>query len=195
MYENFVCCELKLCDVCYTFSINLLILKKNIMAKLTLKGAPVNTSGYLPAIGSKAPDFNLVKSDLSYLKLSDLKGKKVVLSIFPSQETGTCSASIRRFNLIAAGKKDVMVLGISKDLPFAHKRFCEAEGITNVVTLSGYRDQEFGKLYGVDVFDGAFAGLYARSVVIVDENGKVVYTQLVSEMANEPDYEDVLAAL
>jgi thiol peroxidase len=88
-----------------------------------------------------------------------------------------------------------MVLGISKDLPFAHKRFCEAEGITNVVTLSGYRDQEFGKLYGVDVFDGAFAGLYARSIVIVDENGKVVYTQLVSEMANEPDYEDVLAAL
>ena len=165
------------------------------MAKLTLKGAPVNTSGYLPAVGSKAPDFNLVKSDLTNLKLSELKGKKVILSIFPSQETGTCSASLRRFNKIAAGKKDVMVLGISKDLPFAHKRFCESEGISNVVTLSGYRDQEFGKLYGVDVFDGAFGGLYARSVVIIDETGKVVYTQLVSEMANEPDYEDVLAAL
>ena len=165
------------------------------MAKLTLKGEPVTSSGNLPAIGSKAPDFKLVKSDLSDLKLSDLKGKKVILSIFPSQETGTCSASIRKFNQLAAGKKNVIVLGISKDLPFAHKRFCESEGITNVVTLSGYRDQEFGKSYGVDVLDGAFGGLYARSVVIVDENGKVVYTQQVSEMANEPDYEEVLAAL
>jgi thioredoxin-dependent peroxiredoxin len=165
------------------------------MAKLTLKGEPVNSSGNLPAIGSKAPDFKLVKSDLSYLKLSDLRGKKVILSIFPSQETSTCSASIRRFNQLAAGKKNVMVLGISKDLPFAHKRFCESEGIANVVTLSGYRDQEFGKLYGVDVLNGVFGGLYARSVIIIDENGKVVYTQQVSEMANEPDYEDVLAAL
>lgn len=165
------------------------------MAKLTLKGEPAKSSGNLPAIGSKAPDFNLVKSDLSNLKLSDLKGKKVILSIFPSQETGTCSASLRKFNQIAAGKKNVMVLGISKDLPFAHKRFCESEGIANVVTLSGYRDQEFGKSYGVDVLNGAFGGLYARSVIIVDENGKVVYTQQVSEMANEPDYDAVLAAL
>jgi thiol peroxidase len=165
------------------------------MAKLTLKGEPVNSSGNLPAIGSKAPDFNLVKSDLTNLKLSELKGKKVILSIFPSQETGTCSAQIRRFNKIAAGKKNVMVLGISKDLPFAHKRFCESEGITNVVTLSGYRDQEFGKLYGVDVLNGVFGGLYARSVIIIDENGKVVYTQQVPEMANEPDYDEVLAAL
>ncbi|HAM10426.1 MAG: lipid hydroperoxide peroxidase [Bacteroidetes bacterium GWE2_41_25] len=165
------------------------------MAKLTLKGAPVTISGNLPAIGSKAPDFKLVKSDLSYLKLSELKGKKVVLSIFPSQETGTCSASIRRFNRIAGGKKDVMVLGISKDLPFAHKRFCDSEGITNVVTLSGYRDQEFGKLYGVDVLDGVFGGLYARSVIIINETGEVVYTQLVSEMANEPDYDAALEAL
>ena len=165
------------------------------MAKLTLKGSPVTISGNLPAIGSQAPDFKLVKSDLSYLKLSDLKGKKVVLSIFPSQETGTCSASIRRFNQIAAGKKDVIVLGISKDIPFAHKKFCESEGITNVVTLSGYRDQEFGKLYGLDILDGIFGGLYARTVIIIDETGKIVYTQQVSEMANEPDYEDVLAAL
>jgi thioredoxin-dependent peroxiredoxin len=165
------------------------------MAKLTLKGEPVTSSGNLPAVGSKAPDFKLVKSDLSDLKLSELKGKKVILSIFPSQETGTCSASLRRFNQIAAGKKNVMVLGISKDLPFAHKRFCESEGITNVVTLSGYRDQEFGKLYGVDVLNGAFGGLYARSVIIIDEKGVVVYTQQVSEMANEPDYDAVLAAL
>ena len=165
------------------------------MAKLTLQGAPVNTSGYLPAIGSKAPDFNLVKSDLTNLKLSDLKGKKVILSIFPSQETGTCSAQIRRFNKIAAGKKDVMVLCISKDLPFAHKRFCESEGIANVVTLSGYRDQEFGKSYGVDTLDGPFAGLYARSIVIVDENGLVTYTEQVPETAQEPDYDAALAAL
>jgi thioredoxin-dependent peroxiredoxin len=165
------------------------------MAKLTLKGAPATSSGSLPAVGSMAPEFKLVKSDLSYLKLSDLKGKKVILSIFPSQETGTCSAQIRKFNQLATGIKDVIVLGISKDLPFAHKRFCEAEGITNVVTLSGYRDQDFGKSYGVDVLDGNFGGLYARSIVIVDETGKVKYTQQVSEMANEPDYEAVLAAL
>jgi thioredoxin-dependent peroxiredoxin len=165
------------------------------MAKLTLKGEPATSSGSLPVIGTNAPDFKLVKSDLTYLKLSDLTGKKVILSIFPSQETGTCSASLRRFNQIAAGKKNVIVLGISKDLPFAHKRFCESEGIANVVTLSGYRDQEFGKWYGVDVLEGAFAGLYARSVIIVDEKGKVVYTQQVSEMANEPDYDEVLNAL
>ena len=165
------------------------------MAKLTLKGEPVTSSGNLPAVGSKAPDFNLVKSDLSNLKLSDLKGKKVILSIFPSQETGTCSASLRRFNKIAAGKKNVIVLGISKDLPFAHKRFCESEGIANVVTLSGYRDVEFGKSYGVDVLNGIFGGLYARCVIIVDETGKVTYTQQVIEMANEPDYDAVLAAV
>ena len=165
------------------------------MANFTLQGVPTHLSGQLPKVGSKAPDFNLVKSDLSKLKLSDLKGKKVVLSIFPSQETGTCSASLRRFNKIAASKKDVVVLGISKDLPFAHKRFCESEGIANVITLSGYRDQEFGKSYGIDVLDGAFGGLYARTVIIVDETGKIVYTQQVTEMANEPDYDEVLAAL
>ena len=165
------------------------------MAKITHGGAPVNTSGTLPAIGSKAPDFKLVKSDLGYLTLSELKGKKVILSIFPSKETGVCSASIRKFNVMAAGKKNTMVLGISKDLPFAHKRFCEAEGIANVVTLSGYRDQAFGKAYGVDTLDGPFAGLYARSVVIVDETGKVIYTEQVPETAQEPDYEAALAAV
>ena len=119
----------------------------------------------------------------------------MILSIFPSQETGICSASIRKFNQLAAGKKNVMVLGISKDLPFAHKRFCESEGITNVVTLSGYRDQEFGKSYGVDILDGPFGGLYARSIVVVDEKGKVVYTEQVPETAQEPDYDAALAAL
>ena len=165
------------------------------MSKITLKGNPVKISGNLPAKGSKAPDFKLVKSDLSHLKLSELKGKKVILSIFPSQETGVCSASIRKFNQLAAGKKNTIVLGISKDLPFAHKRFCESEGISNVVTLSGYRDQEFGKSYGVDTLDGPFAGLYARSIVIVDENGLVTYTEQVPETAQEPDYDAALAAL
>jgi thioredoxin-dependent peroxiredoxin len=165
------------------------------MAKVTLLGAPVNTSGNLPAVGSKAPDFNLVKSDLTNLKLSELKGQKVLLSIFPSQETGTCSASIRKFNQLAAGKENVTVLGISKDLPFAHKHFCESEGIKNMITLSGYRDQAFGKAYGVDTLDGMFGGLYARSIVIVDENGNVAYTEQVQEMSHEPDYEAALAAL
>jgi thiol peroxidase len=170
-------------------------LEKKVMAKITHGGAPVNTSGNLPAVGSKAPDFNLVKSDLKNLKLSELKGKKVLLSIFPSQETGICSASIRKFNQLAAGKQNVVVLGISKDLPFAHKHFCESEGIANVVTLSGYRDQEFGKSYGVDTLDGPFAGLYARSIVVVDETGKVIYTEQVPETAQEPNYEAALAAL
>ena len=174
---------------------NITNFKKKIMAKITHGGAPVNTSGNLPAKGSKAPDFNLVKSDLTNLTLSELKGKKVILNIFPSQETGTCSASIRKFNQLAAGKQNVLVLGISKDLPFAHKRFCESEGITNVITLSGYRDQEFGKSYGVNTLDGPFAGLYARSIVIVDENGTVVYTEQVPETAQEPDYDAALAAL
>jgi len=119
----------------------------------------------------------------------------VILSIFPSQETGICSASIRKFNQLAAGKKNVIVLGISKDLPFAHKRFCESEGIANVITLSGYRDQAFGKAYGVDTLDGPFAGLYARSIVIVDETGKVIYTEQVPETAQEPNYDAALAAL
>ena len=165
------------------------------MAKITHGGAPVNTSGNLPAIGSIAPDFKLVKSDLTNLTLSELKGKKLILSIFPSQETGVCSASIRKFNQLAAGEKNVVVLGISKDLPFAHKHFCESEGITNVVTLSGYRDQGFGKSYGIDTLDGPFGGLYARSIVVIDENGKVVYTELVPETAQEPDYNAALAVL
>ena len=165
------------------------------MAKVTLKGEPVTTSGKLPAIGTKAPDFKLVKSDMGFLSLSDLKGKKVILNIFPSVETGTCSAAMRKFNQLAAGKSNTLVLGISKDLPFGHKRFCAAEGITNVITLSGYRDTSFGKAYGVNVLNGLFEGLYARCVVVINEKGTVVYTQQVQEMAEEPDYEPVLAAL
>ncbi len=169
--------------------------EKKSMAKITLKGNPVNTSGNLPAKGSKAFDFNLVKSDLSTLSLSNLKGKKLILNIFPSLDTSVCATSVRKFNQIAADKKNIMVLAISKDLPFAHGRFCSTEGITNVITLSGFRDSSFGKAYGIDIIDGPLAGLYARSIVVVDETGKVIYTQLVSEITLEPDYAAALNAL
>ena len=165
------------------------------MAKITLHGNPVNTSGSLPVKGSKAPDFKLVKSDLGSLSLSELKGKKIILNIFPSLDTSVCATSVRKFNQLAAGKENVTVLGISKDLPFAHGRFCSTEGITNVVTLSGFRDNDFGKAYGVDIIDGPLAGLYARSIVVVDENSNVIYTELVPETTQEPDYDSALAAL
>jgi thiol peroxidase len=165
------------------------------MTKITLKGNPINTSGNLPAKGSKAPNFTLVKSDLTNLSLSELKGKKLILNIFPSLDTSTCATSVRKFNQLAAGKTNTVVLAISKDLPFAHGRFCSTEGITNVTTLSGFRDSAFGKSYGIDIIDGPLAGVYGRSIVVVDENGKVTYTQLVPEITQEPDYDSALAAL
>jgi thioredoxin-dependent peroxiredoxin len=165
------------------------------MAKITLKGNPVNTSGNLPAKGTKAPDFTLVKSDLGNLSLSELKGKKVILNIFPSLDTAVCATSVRKFNVMASGKANTAVLGISKDLPFAHGRFCSTEGISNVITLSGFRDSAFGKAYGVDTVDGPLAGLYARSIVVIDEKGNVAYTELVPETTDEPDYESAIAAL
>lgn len=165
------------------------------MAKITLKGNPVNTSGNLPQKGSIAPGFSLVKSDLGSLTLADLKGKKLILNIFPSLDTSVCAMSVRKFNELAAGKPNVTVLAISKDLPFAHGRFCTTEDIKNVVTLSGFRDSSFGKAYGVDIIDGPLAGLYARSVVVIDENGKVAYNQLVPETTTEPDYDASLASL
>jgi len=165
------------------------------MAKITLKGNPVNTSGNLPAKGSIAPEFKLVKSDLSNLSLSELKGKKLILNIFPSLDTSTCATSVRKFNQMAAGRLNTVVLAISKDLPFAHGRFCTTEGITNVTTLSGFRDSAFGKAYGIDIIDGPLAGLYGRSIVVVNEKGKIVYTELVPEITHEPDYDSALAAL
>lgn len=165
------------------------------MAKITLKGNPVNTAGNLPAKGSQAPDFNLVKSDLGSLSLSELKGKKVILNIFPSLDTSVCATSVRKFNQLAAGKSNVKVLAISKDLPFAHGRFCSTEGIENVITLSGFRDSSFGKAYGLDITDGPLAGLYSRCIVVVDENGKVLYNQQVPEITQEPDYDAALASL
>jgi thiol peroxidase len=168
---------------------------KKVMAKITLKGNPINTSGNLPVKGSKAPEFTLVKSDLAKLSLSELKGKKLIMNIFPSLDTSVCATSVRKFNKLAAGKTNTLVLAISKDLPFAHGRFCTTEGITNVVTLSGFRDSAFGKSYGIDIIDGPMAGLYARSIVAVDEKGNVIYTQLVPEIVEEPDYDAALAAL
>lgn len=165
------------------------------MAQITFKGNPVNTSGDLPVKGSISPDFSLVKSDLGSHTLSELKGRKVILNIFPSLDTSVCATSVRKFNQLASGKDDVTVLAISKDLPFAHNRFCSTEGIKNVVTLSGFRDTLFGKVYGVDMTDGPLAGLYARSVVVVGTDSRILYSELVPEIAQEPDYDKALAAL
>ena len=165
------------------------------MAKITLRGNPISTSGSRPVKGSKAPAFSLVKSDLSTLTLDELSGKKVILNISPSLDTGICATAVRKFNVVAAGMENTVVLAITKDLPFAHGRFCSTEGISNVTALSGFRDSNFGKAYGVDILDGPMAGLYARSIVVIDEKGNVVYTELVPEIVQEPDYDSALAAL
>jgi thiol peroxidase len=165
------------------------------MAKITLRGNPVNTSGSLPVKGSKAPSFRLVKSDLGTLSLDELAGKKVILNISPSLDTGVCATAARKFNQMAAGRDNTVVLAITKDLPFAQGRFCSTEGINNVITLSGFRDSDFGKAYGVDLIDGPMAGLYTRSIVVINGEGKVVHTELVPEITQEPDYDAAVAAL
>ena len=165
------------------------------MATTAFQGTPVHTSGNLPSVGSAAPDFKLVKGDLSEVSLSSLRGKKVVLNIFPSVDTGVCAASVRRFNKEASSLPNTVVLCISRDLPFAAGRFCAAEGLTNVVTASEFRDQDFAKAYGVLLTDSVLAGLHARSVVVVDENGVVKHTELVPEITQEPNYEAALKAL
>ncbi len=164
------------------------------MAQVTFKGTPVQTVGELPAIGSPAPDFTLVKQDLSETTPADYAGKKLVLNIFPSIDTGVCALSVKAFNTKAAGLEKTAVLCVSLDLPFAHARFCGAEGIENVETASAFRSS-FGEHYGVTLADGPLAGLFARAVIIVDETGKVTYTELVPEIAQEPDYEAALKAL
>jgi thiol peroxidase len=164
------------------------------MARITFKGTPVTTVGELPATGSPAPDFVLTKNDLSPLAKRDLAGRRVVLNIFPSIDTGVCAASVRRFHQEAAARPDTVVVCVSRDLPFAHKRFCAAEGIDKVVTASWFRGPDFGRDYGVTMLDGPLAGLFARAVVVFDATGKVVHTQLVPEIAQEPDYAAALAA-
>lgn len=165
------------------------------MANITFKGTSIHTAGELPAVGSPAPDFKLTAGDLSEKSLSDYKGKKVILNIFPSVDTGTCAASVRKFNQEAAGLENTIVLCISRDLPFAQGRFCAAEGIENVISLSEYKDNNFSDAYQLKIADGPLAGLLSRSVVVVDEEGKVVYTEQVAETTEEPNYEQALAAL
>jgi thiol peroxidase len=165
------------------------------MATITLKGNQIHTSGNLPAVGTTAPDFTLTKTDLSDVKLSDFKGKKVVLNIFPSLDTDVCAASVRHFNADVEKLANTVVLCISRDLPFAHKRFCTTEGLANVVSLSELRKFEFGETYGVRITDGPLAGLMSRAVVVLDENQKVVYTEQVSEIVQEPNYEAAKKAI
>jgi thioredoxin-dependent peroxiredoxin len=165
------------------------------MATITLGGNAINTSGTLPQVGTVAPDFTLVKNDLSTISLADYKGSKLVLNIFPSVDTGTCAASVRNFNAKAGALENTKVLCISRDLPFAQKRFCGAEGIENVENLSDFKDGSFGKAYGLEIADSAFAGLHSRVVIVIDESGVVKYTEQVPEVANEPNYDAALASL
>jgi len=165
------------------------------MADITLGGNPVHTVGNLPQKGAQAPDFNLVKTDLSKASLADFKGTKLVLNIFPSVDTGTCAASVRRFNEKASALENTKVLCISRDLPFAQNRFCGAEGLSNVISLSDFKDGSFGREYGVTLTDGPLDGLLSRAVVVIDQNGTVTYTEQVPDIKDEPDYEAALAAL
>jgi thiol peroxidase len=165
------------------------------MAAITLGGNPINTNGSLPQVGSKATDFQLVKSDLSIATLADYAGSKLVLNIFPSIDTGTCATSVRTFNAKASALENTKVLCISRDLPFAQKRFCGAEGLENVENLSDFKEGSFGKNYGLEIVDGPLAGLHSRVVIVLDENGIVKHAEQVGEIADEPNYEAALASL
>lgn len=165
------------------------------MASVTLNGNPINTISTLPAVGSKAPNFKLAKTDLSDASLDDYAGNKLILNIFHSIDTGVCAQSVRQFNIEASELENTKVLCISKDLPFAQNRFCGAEGIDNVEMLSDFRDGQFGKDYGVEFVDGPVKGLLARSIVVLDENGIVLHTEQVQEVVDEPNYKASLYAL
>lgn len=165
------------------------------MAKITLRGNPIHTVGELPPVGIAAPAFELVDTNLKTVGLGDFAGKKKVLNIFPSIDTGVCATSVRQFNELVGGRGDAVVINVSADLPFAHKRFCGAEGIERVVSASTFRSATFGADYGVQLVDGPLAGLLSRAVVVLDENDKIVYTEQVPEIGQEPNYEAALAAL
>lgn len=165
------------------------------MATTAFKGAPVKLAGELPAPGAAAPDFTLTRSDLSAVSLKDFAGKTLVLNIFPSIDTPVCAMSVRKFNAEIGNYENAAVLCVSADLPFAHARFCGAEGLDHVVSASTFRSPEFGDGYGTRIMDGPLAGLMARAVVVVDGTGKVVYTQLVGDITEEPDYDKALACL
>lgn len=165
------------------------------MAQTAFKGSPVNLSGDLPRPGSPAPAFTLTGKDLSAVTLADYAGRTVVLNIFPSIDTPTCAMSVRKFNAEIGNMPNAVVICVSADLPFAHARFCGAEGLDHVVTASTFRNPEFGDAYGTRITHGPLAGLMARAVVVIDGHGKVVYTQLVDEISQEPDYDRALACL
>lgn len=165
------------------------------MAQIQLKGSPINTSGTLPPIGSQAPDFKLTTAELTGKSLKDFAGQKVVLNIFPSIDTGICATAIRKFNQEASSLVGTVVVGISKDSPFALRRFCGAEGIDKVITTSLIRDDAFGTAYGVRIMDGGMEGMMSRAVVILNETGKVIYTEQVPEIGQEPNYEAAFKAL
>jgi thiol peroxidase len=173
----------------------LLLVKENSMASITLKGNVIETVGNLPAIGSPAPDFTAVKTDLGTATLQDYKGKTIILNIFPSIDTGVCAASTRRFNSEAGSRPETVVLCVSADLPFAHKRFCEVEGLQNVVPVSIFRSPQFGKDYGQTISTGVLAGLLARAVVVIGPDGKVKYTEQVAEIGQEPNYQAALDSI
>lgn len=165
------------------------------MATITLQGNEIHTNGELPSVGSQAPDFHLVDGELNDVHLADYTGRKKVLNIVPSLDTGVCAESAKKFNQAAAGLDNTVVLVISSDLPFASGRFCSAEGLDNITALSLMRSRNFAKDYGVLIADGPLAGICARAVVVIDDNDKVIYTELVPEIAQEPDYDKALASL
>jgi thiol peroxidase len=165
------------------------------MAQVTLKGNPFHTVGELPKVGTQAPAFTLTRTDLSEATAADFKGQRLVLNIFPSIDTPTCATSVRKFNAQASRAANTTVLCVSADLPFAAGRFCSTEGLDKVVPASVFRSPSFGQAFGVTMADGPLRGLLARSVVVLDASGKVLHTELVPEIAHEPDYEAALAAL
>ncbi len=165
------------------------------MAQTKLGEQPANTNGSLPEINSTAPDFILIGTDMKEIRLRDYAGKNVVLNIFPSVDTSTCASSVREFNKRAASLSDTVVLNIAKDLPFAMKRFCATEGIKNVYLASDFRNLGLSKTYGVELIDSAFAGLFARAIVVIDKQGKVIHTELVPQIGDEPDYDSALNAI
>lgn len=166
------------------------------MAKITLGGNETNTIGNLPEVGSQAPDFTLVSKDMQEKTLASYHGQKVILNIYPSIDTGVCAMSTTKFNQEASKLDNTRIVCVSRDLPFALKRYCDAEGINNLDNLTNFRDGgDFGKSYGVEITDGAFKGLNARAVVVIDEEGTVKYTELVPEVGQEPNYEKALAAI
>lgn len=165
------------------------------METTAFKGTPVHTCGHLPHTGSQAPRFTLTRGDLTELRSEELKGRRIVLNIFPSLDTAVCATSVRKFNQLAASLDNTTVVAVSKDLPFAQSRFCTTEGIENLIAASAFRSPEFSREYGVEMVDGPLAGLLARAVVIIDGTGRIIYTELVPEITHEPNYEAALKAL